>query len=330
MRKNTYYFSHDCNARNDEKILAIRMRHGAAGYGVYFMIVEKLADEPSHTLVKDYNVIAFDLRVGSDLIKSIIEDFGLFQFLATEGGERFYSESLKARMTMLDNALEQRREAGRRSAERRRATADQPDETPTPVDENVNDRSTTVGTTVQRPLKKTSTPVERPLERPLQKSGTNEMKGNNNISSSPTNVEEEVSERGSDADFDSGEGEGDKKIPYQRIIDYWNDKTGEVYGKLLSIDNQRRKMTRARFLTYGEEAFFRAIDMAASSDFFKLPSSSWFNYDWLMRPNNFDKVLSGNYSRINNHGTAAGNPARDSEAGRRTVTKPSGDYKADF
>ena len=38
--KTTNYFSHDSNARNDERILLLRMKHGAAGYGVYFMLLE--------------------------------------------------------------------------------------------------------------------------------------------------------------------------------------------------------------------------------------------------------------------------------------------------
>ena len=33
------YFSHDSNARNDEKVIRLRMKHGAAGYGVYFMLL---------------------------------------------------------------------------------------------------------------------------------------------------------------------------------------------------------------------------------------------------------------------------------------------------
>ena len=40
--KKTSYFSHDSNARNDEKILAVRMKYGAEGYGIYFMILERL------------------------------------------------------------------------------------------------------------------------------------------------------------------------------------------------------------------------------------------------------------------------------------------------
>ena len=55
------------------------------------MILERLREEPEYMSVKDYNMIAFDLREDASLIKSVIEDFGLFVF--TEDGKYFYSES---------------------------------------------------------------------------------------------------------------------------------------------------------------------------------------------------------------------------------------------
>lgn len=107
----TFYFPHDSNARNDEKILAVRMRHGAEGYGVYFMILEKLRESSEYLHVKDYNIISFDLRVSNTLIKSIVEDFGLFEF--TEDGKHFYSGSFMRRMKPLDELREKRSEAGK-------------------------------------------------------------------------------------------------------------------------------------------------------------------------------------------------------------------------
>ncbi len=100
MSKEAYYFSHDSNARNDEKLLAVRMRHKSAGYGIYFMILERLRDSNNYTSIKDYNVIAFDLREDAGLIKSVVEDFGLFVF--TDDGKYFYSESFNQRMTRKD------------------------------------------------------------------------------------------------------------------------------------------------------------------------------------------------------------------------------------
>lgn len=116
-RKATNYFSHDSNARNDEKLVRLRMKHGAAGYGVYFMIIERLREEADYMSVKDYNMLAFDLRVDAALIKSVIEDFGLFAF--TEDGKCFYSESFNRRMNEKDDKQKLLSEAGKRGNEKR-------------------------------------------------------------------------------------------------------------------------------------------------------------------------------------------------------------------
>ena len=48
--KDAYYFPHDCNARNDPKVLALRSVFGAEGYGVYFMTIEILREQPDYRL----------------------------------------------------------------------------------------------------------------------------------------------------------------------------------------------------------------------------------------------------------------------------------------
>lgn len=111
------YFSHDSNARNSNKLINVRMRHGAAGYGVYFMILERLREEKEYMSIKDYNMIAFDFRVDASLIKSIVEEFGLFVF--TEDGKYFYSESLSRRMGIKDDVSKKRSEAGKRGMAKR-------------------------------------------------------------------------------------------------------------------------------------------------------------------------------------------------------------------
>ncbi len=111
------YFSHDSNARNSDKIIPLRMRWGAEGYGIYFMILERLREEPEYMSVKDYNMIAFDLRVDAGKVKSIIEDFGLFVF--TDDGKYFYSESFRRRMQKKDAKSEKLSEAGKRGNEKR-------------------------------------------------------------------------------------------------------------------------------------------------------------------------------------------------------------------
>ena len=42
MMKDTFYFQHDYNARNDPKIIKLMRVHGLAGVGAYWCIVEQL------------------------------------------------------------------------------------------------------------------------------------------------------------------------------------------------------------------------------------------------------------------------------------------------
>ena len=113
INKEAYYFSHDSNARNDEKLLAVRMRFGAEGYGIYFMIIERLRDESDNMSIKDYNILAFDFRVSADKVKSVIEDFELFEF--TDDKKYFYSQRMLNNMKIKN----QKSEKARLSAEKR-------------------------------------------------------------------------------------------------------------------------------------------------------------------------------------------------------------------
>ena len=150
MSKDAFWFSHDSNARNDEKIIALRMRHQMEGYGIYFAIIERLRESDSYMCVKDYNIIAFDLRVAAEKVKSIVEDFNLFEF--TEDNKYFYSESLINRLIPFDNLTEQRRLAGKKSAEKRSQKIGKFNEIERPLTENP--------TTVERPLTENPTNKE--------------------------------------------------------------------------------------------------------------------------------------------------------------------------
>ena len=43
--KETYYFSHDYNARNDQRILQLRFKFGWEGYGIYWALLETMAED---------------------------------------------------------------------------------------------------------------------------------------------------------------------------------------------------------------------------------------------------------------------------------------------
>lgn len=77
MAKDTYYFTHDFNARSDVKIKRLIQKHGLLGYGIFWALVEDLYNN-ANALPTDYDCIAFDMRLQCDIIKSVINDFDLF------------------------------------------------------------------------------------------------------------------------------------------------------------------------------------------------------------------------------------------------------------
>jgi hypothetical protein len=98
------YFSHDYNARNDTKLVKVFMKHGLSGIGAFWCIIEMLYEESGYLIRTEYERIAFELRTEYDTIKSVVEDFELFEF----DGDKFYSSSalerLNERMTKSEKA----------------------------------------------------------------------------------------------------------------------------------------------------------------------------------------------------------------------------------
>jgi len=78
--KETFYFPHDYNAFNDERIVKLRRKLGLEGYGVYWCLIEKLASSSEARLkLEDLEDIAFDMHVECGCITSVVKDFELFK-----------------------------------------------------------------------------------------------------------------------------------------------------------------------------------------------------------------------------------------------------------
>lgn len=114
MANNSYYFSHDGNARNDEKILMLRSEHGWEGYGVFWALVEMMFEKKDTCLnMKRLNGIASGLGVDPDKLKAIVEtciEEGLFE----KDGEEFWSNTLCRRKEKLENLKSRRSEGGKK------------------------------------------------------------------------------------------------------------------------------------------------------------------------------------------------------------------------
>lgn len=106
MAKDTRWFSHDYNSRTDGKIMKLRMKHGMEGVGVYWCIVEMLYEENGFVSL-DYDRITFELRTNEELVKSVINDFGLFEV----NSERFWSNAALERLSIRKDKSQQAKSA---------------------------------------------------------------------------------------------------------------------------------------------------------------------------------------------------------------------------
>jgi uncharacterized protein YdaU (DUF1376 family) len=92
--KETYFFSHDYNARQDPKMQEVLMDYGVAGIGIYWCIIEQLYEQGGRIALASIKAIAFALHVSQDDVRSIVLNYGLFD----NDGEAFWSPSVERRL----------------------------------------------------------------------------------------------------------------------------------------------------------------------------------------------------------------------------------------
>jgi hypothetical protein len=91
MKSKSYYFSHDYNAANDTKILFLRHQLGMEGYGIYWFLIERLADAGGKLPIELIPVLAMQMQSTDIKVKGVITQFDLFTI---DDGE-FWSERLQ-------------------------------------------------------------------------------------------------------------------------------------------------------------------------------------------------------------------------------------------
>jgi len=104
--KETFYFSHDYNARTDSRIKKLLTNLGMLGYGVYWAIIEDLYQN-ANALPTDYDSIAYDLHCDVDLIKNVILNYKLFVI----DDDTFGSLSVQKRLDKRDEKSNKARES---------------------------------------------------------------------------------------------------------------------------------------------------------------------------------------------------------------------------
>ncbi len=117
--KDTYWFRHDSNAKDDFKCMQLIEQLGCEGYGIFWILVETLREQ------KDYrypfsllSALARKYNTTQAKMETVVTKYELFEI--EKDTFFFFSNSLNLRMENLDKIKEQRRLAGLKSGEARK------------------------------------------------------------------------------------------------------------------------------------------------------------------------------------------------------------------
>jgi hypothetical protein len=121
--KDSLYFAHDLNARNDLKIIRLRTKYGAEGYGIFWMLIEILAENGAKIEFEDIPCIASLIGVKEELLKEIIT-FCLSDKIALfcQQNGHFFNKRIIAHEERRKSFIE----SGRQGARKRWGTANIP------------------------------------------------------------------------------------------------------------------------------------------------------------------------------------------------------------
>lgn len=103
--KETFYFQHDYNARNDPKLQDVLIDLGVEGIGVFWCIIEQLYEQGGTLPIRSCKSIAFALHVDCNVVERLVHDYGLFK----NDGEKMWSESVLNRLNRRKDISDKRK-----------------------------------------------------------------------------------------------------------------------------------------------------------------------------------------------------------------------------
>ena len=115
------YIPHPSNCRVSSSVLRLLSKEGAAGYGVYWMLLEMLRDAPNFKIPYEPDVIAYSLHLNDTaIVRNVCEQAGVFS-ISKDG--QLWSPWLQEAMEAYNEKKVKLQEAGRRGAAKRWAAA---------------------------------------------------------------------------------------------------------------------------------------------------------------------------------------------------------------
>jgi hypothetical protein len=123
LQKDTCYFSHDANAKDDYKCMLLIDQMGLEGYGIFWVLIETLREQKDYkyplqlvpSLSRKYNTTQAKME-------TVINAYGLFDI---DDKNFFFSGSLNRRMSFLEQKREKLVAASRKGVEAKRQKQNQ-------------------------------------------------------------------------------------------------------------------------------------------------------------------------------------------------------------
>jgi len=106
MKKDAFYFSHDYNAANDVKCLFLRQQLGMEGYGIFWYLIEALANSGGSMPLAITPVLAMQMQVPEIKVQAVITKFNLFDVTESEFSSPRLSDHLSKRKFLSDKGRE--------------------------------------------------------------------------------------------------------------------------------------------------------------------------------------------------------------------------------
>ena len=116
-KRDTFYFPHEYNAKDDPKCERLICDMGMEGYGIFWALLEVLRVQPDYTYpLANIPIVAHKYYTTSDQVRRVVFDFGLFTIVEDK---IFFSNGLINRMLPMDEARNIARESGKKGAAKR-------------------------------------------------------------------------------------------------------------------------------------------------------------------------------------------------------------------
>lgn len=141
-------------------------------------------------------------------------------------------------------------------------------------------------------------PANTQTNKPANKQLTNDQQTTNKQLTTNNNDNNDNNGLDTKASLLTDEQSTQDNLNYAEIVKFFNSETNGVFGEVrYPISEKRKQSIRARVREHGKKAFADVVRKASVSNFLKGGNNRGFvaTFDWLIRPNNFQKTLEGNY-----------------------------------